>query len=62
MTQNSLVERHYAIDGMLSRIEKVLQDAGLTGDQLAWDKLSPVDQFLSRGMLATRENSLTDGT
>ncbi|MBS2008435.1 MAG: class I SAM-dependent methyltransferase [Cyanobacteria bacterium SZAS TMP-1] len=55
MTQTKLLERHYATDGILTRLDKTLLDAGLTGEKIDWDKLTPIDQFHSRGLPATKE-------
>ncbi len=55
MTQTTLLKRHYATDGLIARLDKTLQESGLTGERIDWDKLIPIDQFHSRGLLATRE-------
>jgi SAM-dependent methyltransferase len=48
------VIKHYSRDGLVTRLQAALRDAGMEG-QLAPEQLAPLDQFHSRGITATVE-------
>ncbi|MFO1028400.1 MAG: methyltransferase domain-containing protein [Acetobacteraceae bacterium] len=52
---NDDVARHYANQGVLTRILAALQQAGKDIDRLTIDDLAPVDEFHSRRRAATEE-------
>jgi SAM-dependent methyltransferase len=51
------VATHYGLAGIEERILSALQDEGIDIDALTPKDLSPIDQFHTRGILATREHA-----
>lgn len=49
------IESHYTHRGLIERIHEALRRAGLDPDALAWEDLSPLDEFHPRGRRATAE-------
>jgi ubiquinone/menaquinone biosynthesis C-methylase UbiE len=55
MTNTSMVIQHYGRSDILQKIEAALVAAGLSEGMLSPTDLAPLDQFHTRGMLATVE-------
>ena len=55
MTQEQLVREHYTFEGMADRIEAALSQIGLDKEAIHWSDLVQLDQFHSRGLVATQE-------
>lgn len=55
MGDPSDVARQYATTSLRERIDAALTKAGLTNAPINWRDLSPLDQFHSRGVVATEE-------
>jgi ubiquinone/menaquinone biosynthesis C-methylase UbiE len=49
------VEEHYGSTPLRDRVNEALELAGISGSQLSWSDLAPVDQFHTRGLIATKE-------
>jgi ubiquinone/menaquinone biosynthesis C-methylase UbiE len=60
------IQKHYGIPEISTRIEDALQQAGYGDGPIAWADLAPLDQFHTRGLIATRELAerldLTEGS
>src|ERR1700761_6177845 len=55
MGQQDALIRHYGVDDLTERLAAALQAAGLGDRRLTPSDLAPLDQFHTRGMLATVE-------
>lgn len=55
MVEKQKVEEHYRSDALMGRLQAALSDAGLMDGKLTVEQLAPLDQFHSRGLLATVE-------
>lgn len=55
MVEKQKVEEHYRSDALMDRLQAALSDAGLGDGKLTIEQLAPLDQFHSRGLLATVE-------
>lgn len=49
------VEEHYGSNPLRDRVNEALELAGITADRVSWSDLAPVDQFHTRGLIATKE-------
>lgn len=49
------VEEHYASNPLRDRVNEALELAGVASGSLSWSDLAPVDQFHTRGLIATKE-------
>ena len=54
-TTTARVRDHYAATGLTDRIKSALSTIAPDGQTLSVDQLAPLDQFHTRGILATRE-------
>ena len=55
MNKPNPVQAHYTIEDMPARVEQALRQAGLGAGQIDWSTLAPLDQFHTRGLVATKE-------
>ncbi|CAN5537377.1 class I SAM-dependent methyltransferase [soil metagenome] len=55
MTGELTVEEHYGSNPLRDRVNEALDLAGITADRMSWSDLAPVDQFHTRGLIATKE-------
>lgn len=55
MNQPNAIQEHYTTDGLASRIKTALSGVGAGEGQLVWSDLARLDQFHTRGLLATKE-------
>ena len=55
MILTSDVTKHYSRDGLVTRLQAALRDAGLADRRLSPEELAPLDQFHSRGIAATAD-------
>lgn len=55
MVEKRKVEEYYRSDALMDRLQAALSDAGLDDGKLTIEQLAPLDQFHSRGLLATVE-------
>ena len=61
MSQSTLVQQHYATEGLSSRLDHALQLSGLAEGHIDWHQLSLADQFHARGLEASKELALALG-
>lgn len=55
MIDHALVKQHYDFQDLPERLPRELEQAGLDLTDLNWMDLIPIDQFHSRGLVATEE-------
>jgi len=51
----SMLVNHYGKDGVVGRLSRALNEAGLDSDGVSWVDIAPLDQFHTRGLEATIE-------
>ena len=61
MSQSNLIQKHYATEGLSSRLDHALLLSGLAEGPIAWSQLSLADQFHARGLEASKELALALG-
>jgi SAM-dependent methyltransferase len=49
------VRQHYGTEPLWGRVQDALRRAGLDGDGVQWAQFAPLDEFHTRGLVATRE-------
>ena len=55
MKPTNPVQEHYSIPDMPARIENALQHAGYGSGPIPWSELAALDQFHTRGLVASKE-------
>lgn len=58
MSQSNLIQKHYATEGLSSRLNHALLLSGLVEGPIVWSQLSLADQFHARGLEASKELAL----
>lgn len=55
MDEELSVEQHYGVVPLLDKVNESLNLAGVSGERISWEMLTPLDQFHSRGLAASTE-------